>query len=910
MAYDAATMHGQSMTPGGPGPFEHLDAAGGGDVVLPQGLSLVDAEFTQQGSDLVLAFPDGNRVTVEGYFDQPNLPKLVSLDGAEVSGEVAAGLVAGLQAIEPVGVAEGQIIAGTEGLAIGQVKNLSGTVFVVRPDGTRVPLQVGSPLYQGDVLESEAGGAVGAMLADQTSFSMGENGRMVLDELIYDPAAQNGSIAISVTQGVFTFVSGVVARTDPEAMVLKTPVANIGIRGTQVGIDIADGKTLNVVLMEEKDGFIGEVVITNAGGVRVMNGASDFTSVLSFDQIALPVMKIDNSGIVQMFAPALRVIPLTDANQNDFGLQGTIEHGEAAPPAGFETAAGPAAPQTQEAAIKTVAGDYVTPEGRLVADVGTAAGTTAPTAPLGAVSGTRIDTTAPFATVEPAKTEPGGTEPGPGPGPEPEPGPGANAPVLTVGNVSGAEDTAIALNIAVAPAGSNETVTVTIAGVPAGATLSAGTDNGDGTWTLTADQLSGLTLTPAVDSAEDLALTVTATAVAADGSTASAVGAMDVAVAGVADTPILSVVLGEPILSGGDGGHGHGHEEEGHPGHGHGHEEHGHGHGYGHHGDEEGVVRTFPLEITGALADTDSSETLSYTVSGLPEGAILSAGTDMGDGTWLLTPDQLTDLQLTVDETAGDAFPLSVTAIATEAEGDTASTTVTADVPAYDDGTGGGPGADDYIVGGRGDDVLAGGRGDDTIFGRGGDDTLEGGKGDDTLFGGRGDDTLEGGQGDDTLLGGSGDDTLEGGKGDDTLFGGRGDDTLEGGQGDDTLIGGRGDDTLAGGKGDDVLTGGKGGDTFVFDAEAGRDIITDIADQDKIVFEGEEFNAQDMVFSENAKGDVVISFSGDNAPNTAVTLEGVSLSDLGQEGAGEPGYTVIQTPDQLTVTIKMDEERR
>lgn len=893
MAYDAATMHGQSMTPGGPGPFVHLDAAGGGSVVLPQGLSLVNAEFIQQGSDLVLAFPDGNRVTVEGYFDQPNLPKLVSADGAEVSGEVAAGLASGAEAGVPVGVAEGQIIAGSDGIAIGQVKNLSGVVFAIRPDGTRVPLQVGLPLYQGDILESGADGAIGAVLADQTSFSMGENGRMVLDELIYDPAAQNGSIGISVVQGVFTFVSGTVARTDPEAMVLKTPVANIGIRGTQVGIDIADGKTMNVVLMEEKDGFIGEVVITNAGGVRVMNGASDFTSVLSFDQIALPVTRIDNTGIVQMFAPALQAIPLTGANQNDFGLQGTIEQGgtpgDAMPPAGFETAAGPVAPETQEAVIKTVAGDYVTAGERLAAvDAGAVERTTAPLATGETVSGTRVDSVVVTAN-EIAKTESGETEP--------SPGPGANAPVLTVGNVSGAEDMAIRLNIAVAPAGANETVTVTIAGVPEGATLSAGIDNGDGTWTLTADQLSDLTLIPAANSDEDMTLIVTATALAADGSTASTVGAMDVAVAGVADTPVLSVALGEPVLIGGDGGHGH--EEEGHPGHGHGHEEHGQGHGYGH-GDEGGVVRVFPLEISGALADTDSSETLSYTIGGVPDGAVLSAGTDMGDGTWLLTPDQLTDLQLTVGETAGSAFPLSVTAIATEAEGDTASTTVTADVPAYEEGSGE-TGGSDFIVGGSGSDELEGGTGSDLIFGRGGDDRLEGGQGDDLLSGGSGDDTLEGGQGDDTLVGGSGDDTLAGGQGDDQLYGGSGDDTLEGGQGDDTLVGGSGDDTLS---------GGRGGDTFLFDAEAGRDIITDIADQDKIVFDGKEFNAQDMVFSENAEGDVVISFGGENAPDTAVTLEGVSLSDLGPDSTGEPGYTITQTPDQLTVTIKMDEERR
>ena len=31
----------------------------------------------------------------------------------------------------------------------------------------------------------------------------------------------------------------------------------------------------------------------------------------------------------------------------------------------------------------------------------------------------------------------------------------------------------------------------------------------------------------------------------------------------------------------------------------------------------------------------------------LPDGAVLSAGTDNGDGTWTLTPDQLTGLAVT-----------------------------------------------------------------------------------------------------------------------------------------------------------------------------------------------------------------------------------------------------------------------
>ena len=67
---------------------------------------------------------------------------------------------------------------------------------------------------------------------------------------------------------------------------------------------------------------------------------------------------------------------------------------------------------------------------------------------------------------------------------------------------------------------SSEILSITISGVPSGAVLSAGTDNGDGSWTLTPEQLSGLTITPPANSDADFTLTVTATS--QDGSAAPA----------------------------------------------------------------------------------------------------------------------------------------------------------------------------------------------------------------------------------------------------------------------------------------------------------------------------------------------------------------------------------------------------
>ena len=208
----------------------------------------------------------------------------------------------------------------------------------------------------------------------------------------------------------------------------------------------------------------------------------------------------------------------------------------------------------------------------------------------------------------------------------------ADAPTLTAGNASGNEDTGIPLSIAAALTDTSETLSILISGVPAGATLSAGTNNLNGTWSLTPAQLSGLTLTPPSNFSGAIVLTVSATS--ADGSdTAVTTTTLTVDVAGVADAPTLTA------------GNASGNEDTG-----------------------------IPLSIAAAL--TDTSETLSILISGVPADATLSAGTNNLNGTWSLTPAQLSGLTLTPASNFSGAIVLTVSA--TSADGsDTAVTTTT-----------------------------------------------------------------------------------------------------------------------------------------------------------------------------------------------------------------------------------------
>jgi len=153
--------------------------------------------------------------------------------------------------------------AGTHssGAAIGTVKTLSGEAMARHGDGTQVALHKGDTIFEGDVLLTEPGGAVGVVLADGTSLSLGEKGRLVLSGYAYDAGSHQGDAHLSLESGSFALVSGQIAKTAPDAFALKTPTMTIGVRGTGVA-----GNPSSVALMGERGGVAGEVVITTPGG--------------------------------------------------------------------------------------------------------------------------------------------------------------------------------------------------------------------------------------------------------------------------------------------------------------------------------------------------------------------------------------------------------------------------------------------------------------------------------------------------------------------------------------------------------------------------------------------------------------------------------------------------------------------
>jgi hypothetical protein len=112
------------------------------------------------------------------------------------------------------------------------------------------PAKIGDFVYRGDVIQTGSDGKVGITFTDGTAFSISPNGRMVLNEYIYDPKGKSNSSLFSLTKGGLTFVAGAVAKTGD--MKLDTPVATMGIRGTTPHVQILDNGTARFTTLVEE----------------------------------------------------------------------------------------------------------------------------------------------------------------------------------------------------------------------------------------------------------------------------------------------------------------------------------------------------------------------------------------------------------------------------------------------------------------------------------------------------------------------------------------------------------------------------------------------------------------------------------------------------------------------------------
>ena len=126
----------------------------------------------------------------------------------------------------------GLSLASAEQVLAGKVKKIRGTVLVVRGDRTQT-LRVGDPVFQNDLMQTGATGAVGIIFEDNTILSLGPKSRLAIDGYSFAPEQGKLSLLLRLLRGTASYLSGIIGKQAPEAVKFQTPDATIGIRGTK-----------------------------------------------------------------------------------------------------------------------------------------------------------------------------------------------------------------------------------------------------------------------------------------------------------------------------------------------------------------------------------------------------------------------------------------------------------------------------------------------------------------------------------------------------------------------------------------------------------------------------------------------------------------------------------------------------
>jgi hypothetical protein len=128
---------------------------------------------------------------------------------------------------------------------IGKLETLANEVWGTPAGAVRTTLQEAAAIFRNERLETGEDSAAGVRFVDTSQLTLGSNANVVVDEYVY--AGEASRSVITMTKGAFRFISGQM----PEKNVkLKTPTVTIGIRGTELKIDVYDDGSTELSTVE------------------------------------------------------------------------------------------------------------------------------------------------------------------------------------------------------------------------------------------------------------------------------------------------------------------------------------------------------------------------------------------------------------------------------------------------------------------------------------------------------------------------------------------------------------------------------------------------------------------------------------------------------------------------------------
>ena len=142
-----------------------------------------------------------------------------------------------------------------------------------------------------------ANGTMRIDFVDETRVDITEHSRLLIDEFVYDPANDVGSLSIKATLGGVRYASGQIAKKYRQNVKVRTPSATIGVRGTDfvMVVDEMGGSMITLLPSCDISGYCytGEIEVETDVGTVIMNQAFQSTMTSTRMQPPSPPLIID-----------------------------------------------------------------------------------------------------------------------------------------------------------------------------------------------------------------------------------------------------------------------------------------------------------------------------------------------------------------------------------------------------------------------------------------------------------------------------------------------------------------------------------------------------------------------------------------------------------------------------------------
>src|SRR5216684_7967998 len=135
---------------------------------------------------------------------------------------LACSAVPGFAGQEPVGVT-----GAVNPQAVGQT-----------PAGSIEQLAIGQNVVRNEKISTFNKGQVQLIFSDQSTLTLAENSEIVIDEFVYDPKQQAGTMTATVTTGVLRYVGGKISKKNDVSFL--TPSGVVTVRGGIALIKVTD----------------------------------------------------------------------------------------------------------------------------------------------------------------------------------------------------------------------------------------------------------------------------------------------------------------------------------------------------------------------------------------------------------------------------------------------------------------------------------------------------------------------------------------------------------------------------------------------------------------------------------------------------------------------------------------------